>query len=644
MAIFSAELARNTNPEVARQMLLSALSRYAGDPVTRADALPAEAVRVAQRTPRVNSRHEMVLLKQLLSLLNVLDDETCAGDMAAVNGRLTTHEYLSESLSEHLQPRTWQQQLRKATADRGSRSQLAELAVRAFEGGDLALAGQFYERLQVVLQAAANVLPQLSVNYDDDFDDADFDLSYELAMVEAATVERALLSDRPDAVREALAKPWAEASEHKRRPWTYAGTGRVRPRWPAKTELPSQLVHVLAVAPLWREGRCDEAHQSEPELLGFVVRDGRLVAVLRLGLLATLNEHLVRWFRSLMDGSATAADSELLYKQVLEPLMPFSQVGDRLNIRWEPEVPELPLAVLLHQHGPLAMRSLPVRLLPGAQELAARQESKASRRRAVVLADIDYGPASPGQAPINVLAASKEEGKLVAQRLQATLLQGRDATLAALLQQNRPSVLHLSTHGSRTTSSALPSVMLSRETPAVTAVSSVTSVNEVESATRSLLALTGARLALAHANRPAAGIERGGWVSALMLAALRLHGTQLAVLSACDSALAQNTVELAAPSLRWAMWQAGAKSIVATLWAVDDRATGVLMVHFYDGLAQGLVPSVALRRAQEMLRTDAQHPAWQSPRYWGAFTLYGTDEPVVWTNEDQMPTAGADRR
>jgi len=72
---------------------------------------------------------------------------------------------------------------------------------------------------------------------------------------------------------------------------------------------------------------------------------------------------------------------------------------------------------------------------------------------------------------------------------------------------------------------------------------------------------------------------------------------------------------------------AGASSVVASLWKVDDEATANLMKHFYENMLQkGMRPAEALRAAQNTLRQD---PHWQSPHFWAGFTLQGEfNQPI----------------
>lgn len=99
---------------------------------------------------------------------------------------------------------------------------------------------------------------------------------------------------------------------------------------------------------------------------------------------------------------------------------------------------------------------------------------------------------------------------------------------------------------------------------------------------------------------------------------------ELLVLSACESARGDNnaTLGLAGIAVR-----SGARSTLATLWAVDDRATSELMSEFYRqmtnaNLKRPLTKAEALRRAQLSLWTKPNRD-WQRPYFWAAYVLVG---------------------
>jgi len=98
----------------------------------------------------------------------------------------------------------------------------------------------------------------------------------------------------------------------------------------------------------------------------------------------------------------------------------------------------------------------------------------------------------------------------------------------------------------------------------------------------------------------------------------------LVVLSACQTALGENLRGEGLMGLTRGFMHAGASSVVASLWEVDDRATSELMQLFYSNmLERGMKTSEALRAAQNSIR---QRPEWRSPHYWAAFTLQGESQ------------------
>jgi CHAT domain-containing protein/tetratricopeptide (TPR) repeat protein len=116
------------------------------------------------------------------------------------------------------------------------------------------------------------------------------------------------------------------------------------------------------------------------------------------------------------------------------------------------------------------------------------------------------------------------------------------------------------------------------------------------------------------------GRPQNGFLRLYDIYNLRL-GADLVVLSACQTARGGEVEGEGLIGLTRGFLYAGAPRVVATLWEVDDRATALVMKHFYEGmLVRGLRPAAALRSAQaEMAKTKG----WESPYYWAAFTLQG---------------------
>ena len=115
------------------------------------------------------------------------------------------------------------------------------------------------------------------------------------------------------------------------------------------------------------------------------------------------------------------------------------------------------------------------------------------------------------------------------------------------------------------------------------------------------------------------------------------------VLSACETGLGEWTNGESLLGLQRAFQVAGAKTVVATLWKVDDRATAALMDEFYNNVLEKKAGKLeALRRAQIRILRDydpsrhkftsrgldippeeARGSQRASPFYWAAFVLSG---------------------
>jgi CHAT domain-containing protein len=97
-----------------------------------------------------------------------------------------------------------------------------------------------------------------------------------------------------------------------------------------------------------------------------------------------------------------------------------------------------------------------------------------------------------------------------------------------------------------------------------------------------------------------------------------LARTNLVVLSACQTQLGAQSKGDDIVGLNRAFIYAGASSVIASLWTVDDETTSLLMKSFYGHLKQGMSRAAALQAAQTATRKKYPHPY-----YWAAFVLTG---------------------
>lgn len=109
---------------------------------------------------------------------------------------------------------------------------------------------------------------------------------------------------------------------------------------------------------------------------------------------------------------------------------------------------------------------------------------------------------------------------------------------------------------------------------------------------------------------------------------LRLHdiynlelAADLVVLSACETGLGREIRGEGLVGLTQGFMYAGARSVIASLWRVSDRATAELMTLFYKYLLEdGYPPASALRRAQQDMAGERR---WRDPYFWSGFVLHG---------------------
>ncbi len=111
--------------------------------------------------------------------------------------------------------------------------------------------------------------------------------------------------------------------------------------------------------------------------------------------------------------------------------------------------------------------------------------------------------------------------------------------------------------------------------------------------------------------------DNDGVLTAMEVLGLNLSGTQLVVLSACETGVGEIHAGEGVYGLRRAFQEAGVKSVVNSLWPVSDEGTRRLMTSFYKHIFEGVPARKALKMAQlELLQSE-----WNSPYYWAAFVL-----------------------
>ena len=126
------------------------------------------------------------------------------------------------------------------------------------------------------------------------------------------------------------------------------------------------------------------------------------------------------------------------------------------------------------------------------------------------------------------------------------------------------------------------------------------------------------RAALVLLSDPSAGED--GFLQASEIAQMRFP-SDLVVLSACDTAVGPLQGQDGIANLSRAFLEAGARSVISTLWEIDDDSSLFLMKRFYAHLSANQSAATALTAAKrDMLRTFGSKAL---PYQWAAFTIEG---------------------
>lgn len=227
------------------------------------------------------------------------------------------------------------------------------------------------------------------------------------------------------------------------------------------------------------------------------------------------------------------------------------------------------------------------------------------------------------------LPATKEEVEAIAAlmgRDRCELFTGRQALEEVLMSRKSPRILHLATHGFFLDDQGLPQAeeglrgisIVAKDSPA----GRKAAIKIENPLLRSGIVLAGANRAMTSEG------STTGIVTAEKILGLRLRGTDLVVLSACETGMGEVKNGEGVYGLRRAFTQAGARSIVMSLWDVPDLETKELMVSFYRNILSGKMRrDEALRQAVlRQMETVKGRYGESNPRYWGAFVFLGEAE------------------
>lgn len=210
---------------------------------------------------------------------------------------------------------------------------------------------------------------------------------------------------------------------------------------------------------------------------------------------------------------------------------------------------------------------------------------------------------------------------------QTEVYTGKGANEQALRTMQAPKILHLATHGfflKDIEFNPLAGKFSNRGISVVASYQKDLSRQKMKIENpflQSGFALAGANNALKSKESK----NFDGVVTAEKILGLKLMGTDMVVLSACNTGVGEVKTGEGVFGLRRAFTQAGAKSLVMSMWSVPDKETTELMVEFYKSILSGEINRCqALRQAAlKEMKVVKKRYGHTNPLFWGAFVFMG---------------------
>lgn len=359
--------------------------------------------------------------------------------------------------------------------------------------------------------------------------------------------------------------------------------------------------------------------------LVYILKPGGYIELVDLGKAFIIDQTASRVIHSIK-GSLEEVDHLLnqLYQLLWAPLEKALQGIDKVVISPDGILGLIPFAALIDNTGkPLLERFMITHVTSGNEIVFPAEKRPVGKDILILAADVDFNYQEV--IPLKLNPNGTKEGTFWFKSLPVTLQEAavipalipgdpdqkkvllKDKAIKnAILNVENPHILHLATPGFSLQNHSDRFFPISIGIP------------------RCFRSLSKMGLALAGANH--ADMENGndtGLLTILEITGMELHGTELVVLSACNTGIGEFMTGEGTFAFRKAFVRAGAKNLVMNLWPANEKYTLMYMEEFYKNIVQ-MPPAEALRQAQlQLIEKLKKEEGYAAPNIWAAFIIQG---------------------
>ncbi|HSO75126.1 MAG TPA: CHAT domain-containing tetratricopeptide repeat protein [Blastocatellia bacterium] len=412
------------------------------------------------------------------------------------------------------------------------------------------------------------------------------------------------------------------------------------------------LVEIASYKPFNPKATRASERFGPPQYVAYVLkRDAATPQFVDLGEAALIDHDIAKLRAALQDPKRgdVKALARSMDERLMKPVRALLGATRHVFISPDGALNLIPFAALVDEGGRYLVERYTLSYLTTGRDLLRLQLARASRAAPLVMGDPLYNmrqqpavapppqdpawQANPNRRSINFagltyspLPGTGQEARALQALLPgARLLLQHQATEAALKQARAPRILHIATHGF-----FLPD-QPATENADTRAFSHGQGIERAAEKKEQENPLLRSGIVLAGVNQQQSGAGEDGVLTALEASGLDLWGTQLVVLSACETGLGEVRNGQGVYGLRRALLLAGSETQLISLWSVSDEATRDLMVGFYKRLQAGEGRAEALRNVQlEMLGANAPEQSSGPARITNSPTAPRYSHPYFW--------------